>query len=802
MNHKFVFQSATLLLPVLAYLAGIAIGDYVSITILPATLLASLSFAGYLFFRRRFTWARYCLLAMACSAGLIHHYRFNHTLPANHLCHYLQRIPLDELGKVNVSATIVSPPIIRQPEKTFPYHTQPDLRTRFMVDADGLKIFGRSVPVTGLIAVSIPGMWDEYQPGQQVELSGRLVQIPPCQPDMPCLQQCSVSKHNALFARLFVNSPDQARILTTPSLTWPGFKHRLQRWARAGLLGDEPATGEYTHDLLSAVILGKRNLTENALNQALVRIGAAHFLAVSGFHLFALSLGIWFLSAMIGLPRRQRALLVICCVLVYATLTDFRPSITRAAIMTIALCGGILLNRPTNSLNSLALAAGVIVLINPNQLFQPGFQLSFIATLGLIRLSKPLYFALFAETVPADDDPPTPAGSARVIGHLLFDKSKLLLAVSIAAALAATPLAMVHFNRFSLIGPVGSVLIYPLATLLTLTGFLQLVVGFLCPAIVRPISYLTDLTSIAMSKLSLVLGSLPGVAFDVPSPAWPLVLIYFLILFLPTLRHRKLLLLSIVTIYLSTWVLQADPARSWIYAAGPAEGQTTVVNTGGELVLIDCGGTHTGQTAELIRKLDCNFLSTPRLAFCTAADQRCFNDIWTQAALYPDMELMIPAAFNAVAKTSEPVQRLVQDETLRKQFLSPGGAVSLNVTRFELLLPPDPNAETLPSELLRSGAILVTQNGHRVLIASNLTDLACRLLETNYPDLRIDTLLLSGSIPIKSLERWIVRTGIRQIGALSSVRRSSRQQLKTLAARHHCRFLEARSSGGFLVNKP
>ena len=289
---------------------------------------------------------RGCLLVLAISAGMIHNYQYNQMLPANHLVHYLEQYPVEKLNQITLSATMVTPSVLRQPIKTFPYHSQPNLQTRFWVDADELTAFGRSVPVTGLVEVSISGLVDQYQPGMRLRLSGHVSRIQTSSPAIPYIKPFTYYTDNLIFVKLSVDDSEHATILSE-TVTFPSLTDRLQRWVRHSLLGDGLPVGEYTNDLLSAVVLGKQNTTENILNQAMVHIGATHFLAVSGFNIFVLAFGIWWLSTLIGLGKQYAALLVIACTLAYAVMTDFGPSVTRATIMTVAFCGGAVLN-PTD----------------------------------------------------------------------------------------------------------------------------------------------------------------------------------------------------------------------------------------------------------------------------------------------------------------------------------------------------------------------------------------------------------------------------------------------------------------------
>ena len=115
-------------------------------------------------------------------------------------------------------------------------------------------------------------------------------------------------------------------------------------------------------------MLGRRGAIEPRLNEAFIRIGCAHYLAVSGMHVGMIVLFVWFIGRALGVPSRGCAGAVIVVSILYALIADPRPPILRATVITVAVCTGLLLGRPRNFLNGLSLAAIVILAVNPAQL--------------------------------------------------------------------------------------------------------------------------------------------------------------------------------------------------------------------------------------------------------------------------------------------------------------------------------------------------------------------------------------------------------------------------------------------------
>jgi beta-lactamase superfamily II metal-dependent hydrolase len=379
----------------------------------------------------------------------------------------------------------------------------------------------------------------------------------------------------------------------------------------------------------------------------------------------------------------------------------------------------------------------------------------------------------------------------------LMDHIKYLISASLAAFLAAVPLVMIHFNLFSLIGPLGSALMYLPATLLTFGGFFQLGCSIFIPPLYPLICGLNDYFGRVLTVMAIELSKLPASAFTVPTPAWGVVAAYFGVLFAPAIKWRKQLLLIIVAVYLSMWMVQSTSSSPWVYVSGPGEGTTVAVNTGDGLALIDCGGSQTGQAANLVKVLSCNLLAQLELVILTVPEERYFNDAWAIAGIFPELKFAASSAFKPRAFDYEPASQFVGDKALQKIFWTPGSVFSLGEVHFEMLYPPD-----LPQNLSAAGAVSVACQGRHILIGTDLTDLACQLICANNPHFQADTLVLKGNIPGGGVEMLIGRAGVREIVLQGIFHQRERRQLKTIVEKHHIRLFGVETSNGFLINLP
>jgi competence protein ComEC len=226
--------------------------------------------------------------------------------------------------------------------------------------------------------------------------------------------------------------------------------------------------------IAAALVAGDRSTIDQATNEALRDSGLGHLLSVSGIHMgvvggLVFALVLWTLSLVapiaLRVPVKKIAALSALIVLaVYLIVSGSSVPAIRSFIMACVAFGAILLDRPAISMRGLALAAFLVVLIFPESVLEPGFQMSFAATMALVALFEMM------KRSPHEPALPTPGpligalqASIRGIGGVLL--------ISAVAGLATDPFAIYHFQRFSLYSlpanlitaPIMSFLVAPMA---------------------------------------------------------------------------------------------------------------------------------------------------------------------------------------------------------------------------------------------------------------------------------------------------------------------------------------------------
>ena len=253
--------------------------------------------------------------------------------------------------------------------------------------------------------------------------------------------------------------------------------------------------------LCSALVVGRKDGLKRETRQAYNRAGAGHLLALSGMHL-GIIYGLMYL-VFIRLVRfskwRWHALpLVLLALWGYTLVAGMPVSLVRAALMLSLMTAFSLMEYDTDPLHPLALAAIIVLLISPRALLSVSFQLSFTAVFFILALWKPL--------------------SDKFRGA---NWAVRLLMVSCIASFGTMPLVAYYFHQVSLVGPLFSLILIPLTTVIIYLTIAAMVLP------VAPLGALLNCAEAIQNKVVGLAGSIPGgVLTNVYPSKLSLVLVY------------------------------------------------------------------------------------------------------------------------------------------------------------------------------------------------------------------------------------------------------------------------------------
>ena len=257
---------------------------------------------------------------------------------------------------------------------------QPTERSKLTVSVDSIRDDGFFRPASGLVQVFFDGKTTGLFSGDRIEVVGNLVPIkPPANPGDFDFQQSL--RHQHIHCQLEAPTPQAVKKMGRVNL----FKNSISR-LRSDLdqvlwFYLEPTRAP----LASAMLLGNRSQLTSENRDEFLTSGTLHVLAISGLHVGILA-GLFLLLPRLGLlPRRWGLGVTMAFVFFYAALVEFRPPVTRAAILISVFCYCRIVGRVALSFNSLAFAGIIVVAINPMDIFSAGAQLSFLAVATLIH---------------------------------------------------------------------------------------------------------------------------------------------------------------------------------------------------------------------------------------------------------------------------------------------------------------------------------------------------------------------------------------------------------------------------------
>ena len=304
---------------------------------------------------------------------------------------------------------------------------------------------------------------------------------------------------------------------------------------RERLLQDLQRCGvtEEAFGIAAAMLLGYDECLPAQVRQNFVAAGSMHILCVSGMHVGIVYLLASYLLSLLGRGRRRESLkrsVLLLLVWFYALITGLSPSVMRSALMISFLIFGELIHRKGFALNSVAASAFVLLLLEPHHLFAIGFQLSYVAVLGILLLQKPICNLLYFKSQ-------------------LLEKAWEITSVSLAAQIATMPFTVYYFNQFTPYFWLSNLLLTPLSFAAILLGMTLLIaswVPLLNVLLGKTVGLLLQLMNhIVASIEGLPLALIKGLYMDKLQFALALLLLLLAMLFV-ALRKKRLMMEMLV----------------------------------------------------------------------------------------------------------------------------------------------------------------------------------------------------------------------------------------------------------------
>jgi competence protein ComEC len=480
------------------------------------------------------------LLACAACGGLWHHIHWR-LFAANEIGRYAREQPqpvcLEVVARTAPRRRPAPPP---DPLRSIAQSSQALLE----VDVRSIRDGRDWRVVDGRATMTVAGTLLGVEAGDRLRIVGQLqAPQPPSNPG-----EFDFARHlrgDRELTAIRVDHPDCVQVVAAAPV------YSLRRaMGKLRLAGDRLLWETLSHEragLAAAVLLGAREQLDDDVEDQFMVTGTVHILSISGLHVGILAYVLFKLFRTGLLPRGPALAAVTMVTLGYTLLTDAEPPAVRATVLVAAVCGAAYLGRAPLGPNSLALAAIIVLALNPADLFRTGTQLSFLSVATLMA------FGRWWQERPQDDaltrliraTRPLPVRAARTVGRWV---AALALA-GVMIWLVTAPLVAHHFHVVSLSGLLLNIGLWIPVLVAMVAGFSILAVGWLLPPLAALLAVICD-GSLAVIEWSIdAAARLPGSHVWVSGPSLGWLYVFYALLVVPWfapqwLSHGRSLMLA------------------------------------------------------------------------------------------------------------------------------------------------------------------------------------------------------------------------------------------------------------------
>ncbi|MFA5251022.1 MAG: DNA internalization-related competence protein ComEC/Rec2 [Phycisphaerae bacterium] len=559
-----------------------------------------------------------------------------------------------------------------------------------------------------------------------------------------------------IFVAASVDSRDAIEMLQSGSTDFfVKIKRKAREIAVQSLLG-----GAYPQDeserLLQALVLGYRTEMDTATFEAFRRTGLLHFVCLSGMN-FGIFIGmIWWLCKTAGLTRKPQAAVCIIATAMFVLVVPPNPPAFRAAIICIVFCLSFFFRRRPSHFNSLALAAIVILMIKPTDLFDVSWQLSFASVMGILLFCQRILFFLYE----------------KITGHSWFDdllktrpifqivprpgpSALQLFSTSLAAWLASSGILLYNFYVIQPLTSIWTVIASPLIAVISFLGYLKLLVGVALPTAasmldwgIKPLSRCLIWLVKCMAQIDFSQVLIGHITI------WPIVFYYCVILFIAFIHFKRPFMKKVISVAMILAVIVFLGVTKWqrthrdeliITCLDVGHGQAILAQLPGKAnILFDAGSLYSkdiGRRVVLpflsysgISRIDSIIIShndvdhingIPEIAKCCEVD-----GVYANNAFFNQADQWGTAKF---------LKESLSEKGLEIQPL--GKEMNLYSNARVKIIWPNEQIDGL-SDNDKSQVLLVEFAGKKILLCSDIEKFAQAELFNIYPDLKADVVVV------------------------------------------------------------
>jgi competence protein ComEC len=512
-------------------------------------------------------WRRQCdrtaawiLLMAAALGGAAWHHRCWFDFGADELARYASYDPhpacIDAVA-CESAERVASPP--RSSFRSIPAGEH----SRLLVNVTGVRDGKAWHSASGICQISVQGHALWIHPGDQLRIFGKLARPSPPLNDGE-FDFAAHARAEGVLTHLRAAVPE-CIVQRSEGSRWAAaywidrFRGRAKQLVRT-LVGPTRA------GLAAAILLGAREGLPYEETEPYMETGTIHVLVVSGMNVAILAVGLLAMMQLGWLPRRVGLSVIMAIILAYTLLAEAQPPVMRAAVLGILGCTAIWSGRRGVAFNSLFAAALIVLVLNPNDLFRTGPQLSFLAVAVLIWVGNASWFQRLGTLTPFERLERASRPWHQQFGLRTKDWATTLLLTSAAVWVVTLPLVMYAFHIVSPIAIPMSFAVWPLITIAMWSGFFMVVLGWLVPVVGTTCGSICNWSLAGLEGLVKWGESLRFGHFWVPGPAWWWVAVFYLGIVAAMVWGRRLATRRWQLAAVAIWVLVGlvpPLERSW-----------------------------------------------------------------------------------------------------------------------------------------------------------------------------------------------------------------------------------------------
>jgi len=516
--------------------------------------------------------------------GLFRVYIHTFPFPNNHISNVI-----NDKKKVNLEGVIISPPQFKLD------------KTRFIIEAK--KIYSREETkiVNGKVKITIYEPYVNLKYKDEVLVKKIRLHPPIGFQNFNTFNYQSYMQRQGIYVIGGVSKGSRVEVLKR---TETGIINTLFKIKDKVLENIDTNLPFPNNGIIKAIVWGERGLLDRYIIEMFNNSGIAHLLAISGLHLGFIAFASFFLIYKLifyiqyliipkGITyydsRKIAALFTIFPIFIYAIMVGNRIPTLRAGIMIYTYLFAIILDRHRDLYNILALAVIILLIWNPLSFYDIGFQLSFIAVLGITFCISNF---LYNNTEIRKEE----------FNFYSFIKKKVFqyLIVSLAASLSVLPIIAIYFNKLIFVSPLSNSIVLPFASFLIPLALFSSFLGLIYTPLIKLTSWTINIFTSIIFYLAKFFSSLPFSYIFISKPSLLILLLYYTALFTIFFYKKRvlkrvlitLLLLLSILFYSSKFILNSNNSLMVTFL-DVGQGESTFIRTPShQSILIDGGGAY------------------------------------------------------------------------------------------------------------------------------------------------------------------------------------------------------------------